>query len=294
MTRFLNTMAVFSIGLALVAAMADVAEAQRGQGGGGFGGGGRGGRGGRGGLSLTQEITKIQLAGNEQVQTALSMTEAETAAVAALNDEYVEARQEVLTAALADAGDDAGAGGGRGRRGGGRGFGGFNLSPEVQTKVNELNAQYATKVAEAIGGKAQRLQQIYVQVNGSLAINNDAEVARALGVTDEVKTKLTEARTAAQEELTETAQDELADLTGDERRAKQEELRAAADKKILESVLTAEQQTQFAALQGEPANIDRSQLTGGGFGGRGGFGGGGGGGRRGRGGRGGQGAGDGF
>jgi Spy/CpxP family protein refolding chaperone len=79
MKRLLNNVAVLSIGLALVAMMADVAAAQPGQGGGrgGFGGGGRGGRGGRGGFGANQAISKIQLAGVEQVQTELKLTDEE-------------------------------------------------------------------------------------------------------------------------------------------------------------------------------------------------------------------------
>jgi hypothetical protein len=59
---------------------------------------------------------------------------------------------------------------------------------------------------------------------------------------------------------------ELRELSGDERRAKFEELRSTADKKLLD-VLTSEQQEKLNSLKGEKVDIDMSQLWRGGRGG---------------------------
>jgi hypothetical protein len=243
----------FSLSLALaaliLAAAADSANAQ--------GGGGRG-RGMRGFGFGGRTIHQIDLAALPDVETALKLTDDQKTKVADLSEEFADER--------------------RGGFGGGGGGGGF--SEEARAARAKLNADYAAKLNEMLEEPQQkRLQEIYVQVNGTPVLLDDA-IATALKITDEQKDDLNAALADQRQAMMDAFQD-FRDMTDEERTEAQAKLNKERDDALL-AVLSDDQKAQFEAMKGEKIDIDTSQLRRG-FGGRGGGGGGfgGGGGRRG-------------
>jgi Spy/CpxP family protein refolding chaperone len=242
---------------AMFAAAADSASAQ--------GGGGRGGRGGRGFGGLFGgrggATHQIQLAALPEVEANLKLTDDQKTKVADLSDEFQEERRAQFQ----------GGGGG----GGGGGFGG-GLSEEARAARAKMNADFAAKLNEILDEAQQkRIQEIYVQVNGTNLLT-DTAFATLLGITEEQTEKLTAALDDQRQAMQDAFQD-FQDMTQEERTEKTAELTKARDEALL-AVLTAEQKEKFEGMKGEALEIDMTNLRGG-FGGRGGgFGGGGGGG----------------
>jgi Spy/CpxP family protein refolding chaperone len=220
-------------GLAILVVMAQVAEAQR--------EGGRRGRGGRG--MFGRYISSVQLVSeSDEVQTALNVTPEQEEKIDVINDELRDARREVF----------------------GGGGGDFRAAQE---EMEKLNQEASAKLAEVLEPDQQkRLLGISIQVNGAAALSEPA-VAKELGVTDEQKTKLDEARESNMDAAREAFRD-LRDqeLSREEMQAKMQELRNESDKKLL-AVLTSDQQAKLEQLKGEPVEIDMSQFRGRGFGG---------------------------
>jgi Spy/CpxP family protein refolding chaperone len=132
--------------------------------------------------------------------------------------------------------------------------------PPDMEAFQKLNEEATTQVEKLLEpAQVQRLQQITLQVNGASALN-DAALREKLHFTDEQTTKFEEARDANREAM-QDAMDDLGDVSREERRAKMDELRQAADDRLL-AVLTPEQKTEFEAMKGAPLEIDRSQLRG--------------------------------
>jgi hypothetical protein len=246
MSRFPGRVLWSIAALAVVMAMAQVAEAQRE---GGRRGGGRGF--GRGGFN----VSAVQLAGAEEVQAELKLTDDQKTKVDDINDELAEARRDLF-----------------------QGGGGS------QEERQKLNSDAAAKLAEVLDeGQQKRLMGIQIQVNGANSLLDPA-IAKELSITEDQTSELTDVREenddAARDAMDEW-RDQNQDLSREERFAKMQEkmqeLRAESDKKML-AVLSDEQQSQYTALMGEKVEIDRTQFFGGGrgFGGGGrGFGGGG-------------------
>jgi hypothetical protein len=143
-------------------------------------------------------------------------------------------------------------------------------------EMQKVNQDATAKLKEVLDADQQkRLRGILVQVVGPSAVLIDPEIADELTVTDEQKAKLRAVQESNMQAMGEAFR-EMRDqeLSGDERRAKFEELRNDSNKKLLAELTTA-QQEQLESLKGEKVEIDMSQLRGGG--GRGGFGRGGGG-----------------
>jgi hypothetical protein len=220
--------------VAIVVAMAQVAEAQR-------EGGRRGGRFGRGG-----GISSVQLVSqSEEVQAALNLTEEQKGKAEEINDQFRDDVRDLFQA------------------GGGGGF--------PREEMQKLNQETSAKLAEILDEAQQKkLMGILIQVNGANALF-DSSIAKELTITEDQRTSLAEVRDENRQAMRD-ADDESEDLTREERRAKDRELRAEADKKLL-AVLTTDQQSQYEALKlSEPIEIDTRGLFRG-FGGRG-FGGG--------------------
>jgi hypothetical protein len=232
----------------LLAAAADSANAQ--------GGGGRG-RGMRG-FGFGRTTHQITLATLPEVETELKLSDEQKTQVADLSDEFDDERR-----------------GGFGGGGGGGGFGG-GFSEEARAARAKLNADYAAKLNELLEEPQQkRLQEIYVQVNGTPVLLDDA-IVTALKITDEQKDDLNDALADQRQAMMDAFQD-FRDMTDDERTEALAGLNKERDEALL-AVLSDDQKSQFEAMKGEKIDIDMSQLRGG-FGGRGGgFGGGGGGG----------------
>jgi ATP-dependent Lon protease len=245
MNRFSGRALVAVASLAMVVAMTHVADAQR--------EGGPGGRGGPGGgFGRGPRISVVQLAAAVEVQAALNLNDEQKGKVKAINDDLRQGQQDLFQ----------------------QGGGDFE---EMRAKIDKLNADALAKLTEALDEtQNKRLLGILAQVDVVAALNN-AEIVKALNVTDEQKTHLNDIRDSIRDAGRE-AMEELRrqELSREEMRAKMEELRAEAGKeagKKLLAALTSEQQSQYEALKGEPVEIDRSQFRMGGPGGRGGPGG---------------------
>jgi hypothetical protein len=194
---------------------------------------GRRGRGGRG-----FPVSAARLATADEVQTALKLSDEQKDKVEEIDEELRDKAREVFQ--------------------GGGGFGG----------LQKLNQEASGKLAEVLDDEQEkRLMGILIQVNGPNAVYEPA-VAKQLNVTDEQQTKLTELRESNMQTMGDAFREMRGqDLSREEMRAKFDELRADADKKLL-AELSPDQQSQLEALKGEPLEIDMSQFRG--FGGRGG------------------------
>jgi hypothetical protein len=208
---------------------------------------------------------QITLAALPEVAADLKITDEQKTKIATLSEEFDEERRSQF-----------------GRGGGGGGGGG----EEGRAARAKMNADFAAKLNEALDEAQQkRIQEIYVQVNGTGLLTDDV-IAAALAITDEQKEGLQTAL-EDQRDATQDAFEGWQDLSPEERTAKMAELNKARDEALL-AVLTDEQKTKFDGMKGEKLEIDMTQIRQGRGGRGGGFGGGGGGGRRG--GRGGDGA----
>jgi len=207
-------------------------------------------------------------------------------------------------------------GGGGGRRGGGGGRGGINpivvakvegvqkdlelsgdqkdsigkLEPEtvnfqdfqgdiegMQKKTAEIRESSLKKVDEILQPPQRaRFDEILLQIDGTAALRQP-KVAEKLKLTDDQKSKLTALFAPPQ-----GGGGGFGGGAGGGQQAREER-----DAKALE-ILTADQKSQFTAMQGKKIEIDTAALRGGGGRGQGGPGGGGRGGRGGKGGKGGQ------
>jgi hypothetical protein len=180
----------------------------------------------------------------EEVQAALNLTDEQKNKVGEINDQLREDRRDLF----------------------GQGGGDFRAMRE---EMEKLNQEASGKLAEVLNeGQQKRLMGIQIQVIGANSLF-DAAIAKELDITAEQKEKLAEARDENMQTMRDAFQD-FQDLSREERREKQQQLRAEADKRLL-AALSSEQQSQYEALKGEPVEIDMSQIRG--FGGGRGFGG---------------------
>jgi len=125
-------------------------------------------------------------------------------------------------------------------------------------KLAELNKRSTTKIDALLNiAQRKRLKEILLQVNGAAELLKD-KIAAAIGISDDQKKKLAE----IQRSNAKTRRDVRKELEGSSaliRNAKMAELHREAEKKLLE-VLTAEQQKQFEAMQGEKITLELYQL----------------------------------
>jgi Spy/CpxP family protein refolding chaperone len=215
-----------AIAVTIVLAISQAADAQREQ--------ERRGPGGRrfGGFGLPT----LRMAMNEKVQDVLKLDDEQKTKIEELDDQYWEESRKLL-----DNGGD--------REG-----------------LQKLSEETATKLADVLNEEQQkRLRGIAIQLLGAGAVFADPALAKELNVTEDQKEKLRgiqrenwRARGAAYRELR--------DLSNDERKAKEEKLRAEADKRLLD-VLEPEQQEKLTSLKGEKVDVTMSEIFGRGRGG---------------------------
>ncbi len=217
-----------------------------GQGGfrGGFGGGFPGGGGGN-----SMSLLRI-----EEVQTELEISPAQKEAIEKLAEQ------------------------GRGER---PDFGNFReMSEEERQQAFEKMRKQAEERAEEmklqleevlLPQQLERLEQISLQIRGVQALD-DPEVADKLGLSEDQKTKLAEARQAQGEKMRERMREMFqgggAGGPGGDIREAMGKMREEMEKEIL-SVLTSTQQSKFEEMKGEKFEMPENA----GRGGRGGFGG---------------------
>jgi hypothetical protein len=214
--------------------LASTAHAQRGGGGGRFG----------------RNISRVTLAGLDQVQAALKLNDDQKSQVTAINDKLRDDRRELMQ----------GAGGG----------GDFAAMREQLDKLtNDATTQLMGHLDDA---QKKRLTELYLQAAGTAALS-DADIVAALALTDEQKKQLDEHQTAYNDAVRDAFQQ------GEDQQARRDRmtaLRTEYDEKMM-AVLTADQKAKLESLKGEKMELDLSALRGFGGGRRGGRGGGGGG-----------------
>jgi Spy/CpxP family protein refolding chaperone len=199
---------------------------------------GRGeGRGGRMGFGAPM----LRLASNEEVQGVLKLSDEQKEKVEDLDDEM---RDEFRS--LFESGGDR----------------------DEMRKLSEEGAQKLNEILD--DAQEKRITEIAIQAYGVNAIMMSPSLGKELNVTDDQRTQLGDVQRENFQSMGEAFRDMRdQDLSQEERRAKFDELRTEADKKLL-AVLTSEQQKQLDSLKGEKVDIDLQQLRGFGGGGRGG------------------------
>jgi hypothetical protein len=227
--------------------MSQAQDRGRGRRGGGFGfGGGR--RGGADAASLLR---------SEQVQTELKLGQDQLAAINTLTEKARQQSRELFSA-MRDLSDDER----RAKR--------EELRSKQQALQADMRKQLETVLNEA---QLKRLDEITLQVRGIGALA-DSEFSSKLSITDQQKQSIDdiiEAQRDMQRELF-SGMRELRDLDGDERtarfaklREKGEEIARETEAAVLE-LLTEEQRTSFKEMKGEPFELDRRSMFGGGRG----------------------------
>ena len=129
-----------------------------------------------------------------------------------------------------------------------------------EMRENRENAE--KKLADILTPEQRdRLKQIRLQVAGPIALTADAEVAKALALTEDQVSKLKAMQREAGEKMRESFQG-MRDLSPEERRAKMGEMRQKMQEmrkdmttKALE-VLTSEQREKFEKMQGAKIDVD--------------------------------------
>lgn len=194
-----------------------------------------------GGMGRMRGFSSATIATLDEVQAELKLTDAQKTEIATINDDMRSSMRDLFSGGDRPDGDRS------------------NLDA-----FEKLNQEATAKVDKVLDpAQVKRFQEITLQVNGASALN-DSAVREQLHFTDEQTSKYEEARNANRD-----AMQELQDLSREERQAKRDELRKAADDRLL-AILTPEQQTEFEAMKGAPLEIDLSQLRGRFGGGRGG------------------------
>jgi len=173
----------------------------------------------------------VVLAQLEEVQAELKLNDKQKEIVAELNDQLNEERRTLFQDA---AGDRA------------------KIREGVAKLYSEITEKFNKELDEA---QQKRAHEIYLQVNGPLALQDEA-VAAALKLTEEQQEQLEQARDASRQEFMSAG---LRDLDEEEAAKKVEELIKSRNEKLL-AVLTDEQRQQFAEMQGEKLKVDLSKM----------------------------------
>jgi Spy/CpxP family protein refolding chaperone len=217
MKRFSGRLCAMIAAAVVVAMIAQVAVAQN------ESKKGRAGRGG-GGAMMGGPPSLARIAGNEKVQEVLKLSDDQKSKIKTINDDSRAAMREQFQS-------------------GGR------PDPEKMRKMRDEETENLNKVLDE--GQQKRLMGIFVQVMGAGAVMDPA-VGKAIGLTDDQKTKLHEAMGPPPEGRAAGGQ------SFQERREKME--------KEVMSVLTDDQKTKLESLKGEKVDIDPASLRGGGRG----------------------------
>jgi Spy/CpxP family protein refolding chaperone len=210
-----------------VFAMSQLGAAQREEGRRGRDGGGRG-------FGMGFGAPMVRLATIDEVQDTLKLTDEQKDQIDELNDDLRDKFRELL------------------EEGGQR---------EEMQELSKSGSQKLTEILDE--PQEKRITEIAIQVYGANAVLIHPTLAEFLRVTDEQRSELAEVQRdnmqAAGDAFREMREK---DLSREDMRAKFEEMRAEADKKLL-AVLTDEQRQQLESMKGEKVEIDMSQFRGG-------------------------------
>lgn len=175
----------------------------------------------------------VSIAQLEEVQQELKLSDQQKQQVAALNEELNQQRREAFQNAASDW---------------------EKLREEIEKIYQETQDKFAKQLDES---QQQRLQEIYLQVNGPLVLQNK-EVASALNVTEDQQEKLVQVGNEMRDAFRNAG---LRDMSEEEAAKKVDELLDQRDEKML-AVLTEEQRTQLDEMKGETLEVDLSKMPG--------------------------------
>jgi hypothetical protein len=218
MSRTAPRFAMLSFSLTMLALLASAASAQESA---------RRGR----GFGRLFVIPKVALARVDEVRAELKLNDEQAKKIDALNDELSEGNRTVFEDAQGD----------------------WTKVREGMTKIaREVNA----KLDEVLDDAQQtRVQEIYVQVNGTGALQDEA-VAAGLKLTDEQQEQLQKVRDASRQAFMDAG---LRDLDEEARTKKIEELAKDRDDQAL-AVLTDDQRAALDKMKGAELKIDPANL----------------------------------
>lgn len=135
--------------------------------------------------------------------------------------------------------------------------GDFDAIRGLQVK---MNTKFWGKMIEALEDKQdKRIQEIYLQVNGGVTFADEA-IAKLLKITDEQKTKITEALDESRQDVFGSFQD-FQNMEEDERTKAQDEMVSDRENALME-ILTSEQKEELKKAKGEVLEVDLSKLPG--------------------------------
>ena len=181
-------------------------------------------------LFLQPIVTLAQLA---EVQAELKLTDAHKTKAAELQRRLNEERQTIWQDAAGD-------------------------WDKIREETNKLNAKIAKEFKDALDeGQQMRLLEIFVQVNGLVALQDPALV-EALKFSDEQNAKLEKAIADNREKWFAAFQD-FQNMSEEERAAKTDELIKNRDE-ALGAVMTDEQKKSLEAMKGAALKIDLEKL----------------------------------
>jgi len=173
----------------------------------------------------------VALAQLEEVQAELKLNDKQQEAVAELNRELNEQRMELFQ----DAGGDR---------------------AKIREGIAKLNGEITDKFNRELDEAQQkRAQEIYVQVNGPVALQ-DEKIAAALNLSEEQTEKLQAARDESRSEFMNAG---LRDLDEEEAEKKIKELMKSRDEKLL-AVLTEDQRAAFDKMKGAKIKVDLTKM----------------------------------
>jgi hypothetical protein len=180
-----------------------------------------------------QRATRIQLATLPNVQSELSLTEAQKKIASEASRKLIEERRQLFEEVRQDL--DA-----------------------MLTKMESLAATAAAQLTSQLSeDQKKRLTEIFVQANGASAVY-DVEVAEQLNLSNEAKQQLTEVRRENIQSYRDAIQ-QSRDASDAERRETFQTVRRQTDERVL-AVLSAEQRDQLEKLKGQPIELDLSEI----------------------------------
>lgn len=191
--------------------------------------GGRGGGMGRG----AGGYSRVQLATLKEVQAELKLNDEQKKAATEAVEKMTAARRELFSA--------------------GPGGDPTEMREKMAKLTSEADAALTAKLDDA---QKKRLMEIFVQKNPMGMALADAEVQKALGLSEEAIKKVAEAQAANREAMMNAG---LRDASPEERQQKMETLTKEANERFY-SAISAEQKAAFEKLGGEKLEVDVTPL----------------------------------
>ncbi len=190
----------------------------------------------RSGMSrLFGVIPAVSLAQLTEIQQELKLSDEQKEVIVQLNEQLNDQRRQLFQDAAGD----------------------FD---RMREGTAQLNAKFAAQLDAALEeSQQQRMQALYVRVNGAVALNDDS-VAKALQLSEDQRSQLREAAEASRQSVFAAFRD-FQDMSDEQRAEKVEELIRDRENSLL-AALTAAQRTRFEQLKGKVIEVNLDNLPG--------------------------------